>query len=353
MKRLMTIIGALLIISLPVTVLLYVPACNDKPTQPPPPEPEKDYVVWFYDANTQGGVYGVHTLTGAIDSFTVPINPHYGLDVSADGTRLYVGDGNSTYAIDLDSTHHTEVIPYPAPHGICVSPDGSLIALLGNDVYILDAADNSPLFYDTSRATDGCFAVDSNILYCVTDPAEILRLNADDGFSISRSPVPRSGTYQVVPCHSESKLYYYSIISDCYYRIDGFDLAGDSMSFGTNVSPGWGMLDITKDGRYLVYTNSGWWLTYCWDPPMELTFVDIAADSIARRISTTGFVDGSVPQYWSAANFALTPDGRWLVAADWRDSLLIMLNLNSFKIERYYDLGASRFIRRLRTQSAP
>ena len=349
MKRLIAIMGALLV----TIMLLYALACNDKPTEPPPPEPEKDYVVWFYDANTQGGVYGVHTLTGGIDSFTVPINPHYGLDVSADGTRLYVGDGNSTYAIDLVNRYQTSAIPYPAPHGICVSSDGSLIALLGNDLYILSTTDYSLLFHDTSRVTDACFTSNGNVMYGVTDPVGIMRVDADAGFSVTRLPAPRSGTYQVVPSRDESKLYYYSIITDCYYRIDGFDLAGDSMSFGTNVSPGWGMLDITKDGRYLVYTNSGWWLTYCWTPPMELTFVDIDADSIVRRVSTTGFVDGTSPQYWSAANFTLTPDGRWLVAADWRDSRLIMLNLTSFKVERYFELGTSRLIRRLRTQNNP
>ena len=112
---------------------------------PPPPRPGKDYVVYFKDDVSGGGMcYGYHPLTSQVDSFSLSAGAWWGMAVSSDGTILYVVAKNDIIlVVDLDTETIITELPYEAKGGVAVSPDGQLVAILGDDLYILNTSDYS------------------------------------------------------------------------------------------------------------------------------------------------------------------------------------------------------------------
>jgi|GEM_PF-1495621 len=308
---------------------------------PPPPRPGKDYVVYFKDDVSGGGMcYGYHPLTSQVDSFWLPAGAWWGMAVSSDGTILYVVAKNDIIlVVDLDTETIITELPYEAKGGVAVSPDGQLVAILGDDLYILNTSDYSLVFHDTSEVKKGVFSSDSRSLYCTNDVTGTgsylaYKVDLDNDFLVTRRGFVGGNTIGVIPSQDEERWFVYLYRGDFTGFFKVYDVETDSIIFSEFITPGGGYMALTPDGKYLFYTNPGG-LLFGPPPPSSFTAFDVEANDIYQVISTAGIPDCMpMPEYFPVGEIAITPDGRWLIglgAVGCGGPFL--LNLNTMEIE--------------------
>ncbi len=324
-----------------VTALLGVVGCGgDSPVEPAQP---KDYVVWCSDGSGQGKYYGYHLLTGRMDSFSVAVQPTYGMTVSADGKRLYVPTTTGspgTAVIDIEQQTIIETVPaslYSPSHGQVFSPDGRYVAFQGDDLYILSYPDHNVVYHDTAYVWMGWFTPDSRKFYAagyntnqvlVVDMAT-LEATTWDNF------LPYSVRHVRQTVDDDRWLVYLNIPQGAG-AFGVVDHSRDSLLFFEFLAPGSGMIASTPDGRYAFYDNPGGEVDDI-PPTPEFRVFDALRGQIDRLISTVGVVDGIEPANAPIGYLYVTPDGNWLfAAAKWGDYLFVY-DAHTFELVRYYE----------------
>jgi len=338
---------------------LYFAACSgDGPVGPTEP---KDYVVYFHDGASYFNVfYGYHTLTGALDSFTLPGELWKLMAVSADGKSLYLPEANSVAVADLDSKEIVANLPYKAHGGVAVSPDGQLIAVLGDDLHILKTSDYSAVFHDTDLVSHGRFSADSRSFYCGSG-GEVTRRAAykvalDSGFAVTRRSFSDGTLTSIIPSIDQSRWFLYLYAGGGLSWFEVYDVAADSIVYRDFLICGTGELELTPDGRYVFYTHPGSMLYGCPDPTSFSTFsvFDAERNEIHKVIKTFMIDDsGDTVPVLPVRELAITPDGRWLVSAGVEGGLgLNVMDVQKMEIERCVFLGYSKSVWYLTCQNS-
>jgi len=310
----------------------YFIACDGK--KPVEPKPPKDYVVYFQDGGTIDTYYAFHPLTGALDSFTLPADHRFGwqMAVSADGKRLFVPEPTTVAVVDIESRTILTQLPYKATGGVAVSPDGQLLAVLGENLHILRTSDFSVVFHDTDKVGQGRFSTDSKSFYCGAGGA--YKLTLDTGFPVTKKVFSDGGVISIIPSRDESKwfLYLYAGWYQSWFEV--YDVTSDSIIYRESLVPGTGDIEITPDGKYLFYTNPGNMLS--WRGPDSLFVFDI--DKNRRYRSIPAFVvNGSRDTLdRSPDEMTITPEGRWLVMAGGADGVGGLIAFDVEKMEIYW-----------------
>ena len=293
-------------------LVLCLLACNgDKPSEPgPPPPTPKDYSVYFCaPARTPPQLFAYHPLTRQTDSVDIHWRPKVGLTISADGKRLYLAQRNSIVVVDADSFDVITELPYKGH--VAVSPDNRLVAITGLDIRILSTLDYSTIFYDTSSTSRSQFSHNSKRLYCVGAPGVIKIDLSDTLYQITRKTITTGSVRKVVPSLDESKWFLYLQFNTFTHAFEVYDVLEDSIIFREFLSPGYGQIAITPNGKYVFYTNACRDGTY-FPQVLGFTVFDVDANRVDHVVSDNDFFTGS---NWIGPplSMAVTPDSRWLV----------------------------------------
>jgi DNA-binding beta-propeller fold protein YncE len=292
-----------------IVAALYLPGCDDKPTEP---RLAKDYPVYFCQPDIDPMLFVYHPVTRQIDSIDIPWKPKEGVTVSADGKRLYLAQRKSVVVVDTDSLSLIAELPYEPDDPIGVSPDGRMIAIADGGLHVLDAADYTVVFQDTTPVIHCVFSADGGKLYCAGKGSNfVYKVDlCDSTYPVSRKEFADGMMIHVVPSIDESKWFLYLQFSTFGFVFEVYDVFTDSVIFTDVLVPGYGHIAITPDGKYAFYTNA------CRDGTLfpqilGFTVFDIEANEINRVVSDIGFFTDSNwigPPYW----LAVTPDSRWL-----------------------------------------
>ena len=293
--------------------------CDERPTQPDPPEPEpKDYPV--YMVNNDGGsqCFRYHIGSEKLDTLSVPTQFWIGGSaLSPDDTRLFWAERTRTLVIDLATLDTVAELPYVAGRGICASPNGRYIALKGSTyLNVLSADDYSSVFVDSAvMLRGGCFSSDDNRFYSAMGDsvAVVYQLDLANGFTVTRDTLTdRVYLRHMLTSPDETKWFLYrqfNTYQDCF---EVYDLQLDSVVFRDYLVPGYGEMVVTPDGHYVFYTQPGPPQMDYTGPP-HFTVFDAWRNRIDRLVAVTGMVDGINPTYLPLNELAMTPDGRWLI----------------------------------------
>jgi len=328
--RYASIKAAIMIAAGTLGLCLYFAACDGK--KPNEPDEPKDYVVYFQDGATFNTYYAFHPLTGMLDSFTLPPEHRWDMAVSTDGKTLFIPEPTTVAVVDIESETVLDRLPYKANGGVAVSPDGELVAVLGEDLHILKTSDFSVVFHDTVKVGQGRFSTDSKTFYCGAGGA--YKLTLDTGFAVTRKVFSDGGVSSIIPSRDETKwfLYLYAGWYQSWFEV--YDVTSDSIIYRESLVPGTGDIEITPDGRYLFYTNPGNMLS--WRGPDSLFVFDIDKNRRYRSIPAFVFNDSGDTLDRSPDEMTMTPDGRWLVMAGGADGVGGLVAFDVEKMEIYW-----------------
>ncbi|MEW6050407.1 MAG: hypothetical protein AB1644_05015 [Candidatus Zixiibacteriota bacterium] len=300
-----------------VVVLLPV-SCDDNPVGPRPGA--KNY--YFYSNDMSGPILlRFAPATGVLD--TVNDTLHVGIqNVSADGRYLYVTSGGYMSVYKIETDEYIRTLPYPT-WTTAVSPDGKYVALFGEQrlgVRLYQIPEYSQIYSDDSAyAVNGVFSRNSQTLYYIdgsTPEREVAKLDLCGGFRLSRKSVQvmPGGIIQAVPSIDEKLWFLYSRWDAFGCSFGVYDVAGDSLIYRTDFSPGGGWIVVSPDGSNVFFTNPG---TMLIGPPAPSAFYvyDIPTNTV-KEVSTRGLADDSVlGDYLPVGPIAISPDGKSLVGA--------------------------------------
>jgi hypothetical protein len=256
--------------------------------------------------------------------------------------------------LELDSFTVVTQLPYGAP--ISVSPDGQMIAVWGEGLYILRTSDYSEVFYDTTTlgAGGGVFSSNSHRFYCAPSAGGVYILDLSiPSFPVTRITPPFGAVGDLAPSLDEFKLFLYlqrpQVLK--YGAFAVYDLTTDSLIFSDTLRPGYGELESTPDGRYVFYTNPGTMLTP--PGPPWVTVYDVEKNEIHTRISTAGILDEPYEYGMPLGEICITPDGRWLVALPAKSfPFVFTVHIYTMTIAKYLRFR-QRFMEGLACQNAP
>ena len=323
-------------------------ACDDdvKPTEPDPPPEPKDYMFYFNDGGYHDRYYRYFSESERADSLTIPHDSRKGFAAAADGSRLYLPDGNKTVVVDTDSFEDITVIDFECSHGVSVSPDNQYVAIIGDDVRILSASDYTLVFHDTDAVWHGIFSADSKQFYCVggwSGDGSVLpyvySVNlADSSFPVQRHTFSDGGAWRIVPAVDGSRWFLYLKYDTFGYVFEVYDVAKDSIIFRDLLTPGAGDIEVTPDGKYAFYSNPGTTLVGP-PPPSDFTVFDIEANAIHKIVSTEDSAGGT-STFMPIGNFAITPDGRKLLAVRGpTGGDFLVFDVNAMEIDKRFNVG--------------
>ncbi|HWR82690.1 MAG TPA: hypothetical protein VN285_05255 [Candidatus Deferrimicrobium sp.] len=298
-------------------MILWLTTCDDD--GPTKPVPVKDYPVYFSAPLASPPIlFAFHPVAQRIDSAGIPWKPLFGVTVSADGKRLYIPQPTSVVVVDTDSLALIAELPYRPKWPVAVSPDNNLVAITGDDLYILRTSDYSLVYSDTDITENGHFSANSKAFYCAAcwSPecaGMAYRLDmSDTPFVASRQAFSDGGVVHVIPSSDEAKwfLYLTSLVSwGSVFEV--YDVKADSIIFQDLLYPGFGDMVLAPNEQHVFYTNPGNGLMIPGGIGFELTVFDVVANEIDTVIADTAFFSDS---NWVAPPnlLAVTPDSRWL-----------------------------------------
>ena len=293
---------------------LYFVGCDDN--GPVEPKPLTDYPVYFCAPDFSPELFVYHPVTRQVDSIDIPWEPKEGITVSADGKRLYLAQRNSVVVVDTDSLSLIKELPYEPDRPVAVSPDNQLLAITGDDLFILRTSDYQVIFSDTDRTANGRFSSDSKSFYCAAgwspdSRGVVYKVDLTDSlFPVTRQPFADGGVVHVIPSMDESKWFLYLTVQTWISAFVVYDVFKDSIIFREVLTPGYGHIAISPDGKHAFYTNPGRSSTDPLAPP-AFTVFDIVSNAIDTVVSDIDFFSDST---WVAHPnwLAVTPDSRWL-----------------------------------------
>ena len=128
-----------------------------------PMPPLQDYPVYFRKSRCyyHDWIFSYHLITNRIDSIQLPRNVN-NFVVSPDGKQFYLS-GTEVEVFDIETQQITGSLPYSG--NLACSPDTQLIAITGEDLYVIDADDYSLIYHDTGNYEKGRFSENSKRLY--------------------------------------------------------------------------------------------------------------------------------------------------------------------------------------------
>jgi len=358
MRRCLRAHGSAFVIAL--ILCLVVLGCDyDKPTEP---GPVADYPVYFWDGVHEDWVFRYHPQSNTVDSIQFPVENIVGLTVSADGQRVYVACIDSVLVMDTNTDQIAGVIPYASWAGVSVSPDNQLIAVGGDDLFIIRADDYSVVFHDTSRVStqSGHFSRDSKSYFAPFTPApqehslrSLYSLHFGSDTVVTRKAFAGSSVGTVVPILDATRLLIYFKHEIFVSSFAVYDISDDAIIFQDVQTPGAGIIVVTPDERFAFYSNPGTLQISPTPPPSAFTCYDISANSIHATISTLGVVNGNDSLFLPIGDLAITADGQRLVGAapDGFD-VLVSLDIPRLQIVDYYELGGPRLLHYLSCQAS-
>ncbi|MFH1372781.1 MAG: hypothetical protein ABII79_03190 [bacterium] len=318
-------------------LVLYLSACNgDKPTGPPQP---KDYVVYFDDSGNPGWIYAYHVGSDLLDSFQVAVGSLRGLTVSADGKKLYLALQDSCFMLEIGNPQNLTKLPYDAGGGIAVSPDNRLVAIQGNDLYVLSTSDYSVVFHDTDQTYWGTFSYDSRTFYGSRYRDYVYRVEVKG----SKPPVRRQFTDFVFtwvrPSPNEHYWYIYAGWGLCHMAVQLFDVGADSVVFSYHFEPGNGQLELTPDGQRLFFTYPDMTISYCWPPSTSLSVLNTGSRAVEHVNIIVDSLYGTQPSLLYLSHIEITPDGRFLVGIDRDIAMLVLVDVETLQVIRHRRIG--------------
>jgi len=157
--------------------------------------------------------------------------------------------------------------------------------------------------------------------------------------AVSRTSFPGRCYGRIAVAEDESSWYLYDL-GYCYGRFEVYDLAADSVVFSDFFHQGYGLLELTADERYVIYSNPGPVESFCWQYEYELSIgvYNINSNQLADEISTRDIptpvngVDSTI-----IMDLAATPDSRWLIGLSLRGDIVCV------DLERLEIVSFSRF----------
>ena len=302
-----------------LAVCWLVPGCDDdKPTEP---EPAKEYVFYFNDASYSDRYYRYHTVTGKVDSLSLPFESYDGFVVSPDGKRLYLSDGDKTVVVSTESFEVVTELTNLGGGVEAVSNDNEYLAVCGEDLYILESAGYSVVHHDTDRVSQGSYSQDGSVYYAAGGwvagaPTLPYMYRVDLSISppaVTRKSFPDGPVWRVVPSIDERRLFLLLRFDTFGFLFEVYDVDQDSVIFRQILAPGSGDIELTPDGRYAFYTNPG---TLLDGPPPSVfvTVFDLEKNIVMDSIVTPSPVHG----HMIPSILAISPDGKQLIAGSAR-----------------------------------
>jgi len=284
-----------------------------------------DYPVYFW-----GGIddlYGVYRVQSRLlDTFRLDLEEPRDLDVSADGSLLYIRMPQSVVVVSTTTLLTVTELPYPSLWPVAVSPDGRHIALQTGDLYILRTSDYSVVHNDTDGVTNGAFSQDGNRFYADggSDLGQLIyKVDLANDFAVTRTYVPGSYAISMMrPSRDESLWFLYRNVSWDESRFDVYDVAIDSIIFYDWLSPGKGTLLPSVDSDRMFSTSPGTLLAGT-PSPYAFAAYNIASQTV-DSVSIASDCDGH-PVYFRCGILAVTPDGRFLIGDNFNYGIGMMI----------------------------
>jgi hypothetical protein len=339
--------------------LFVLARCGDS-TSTGPSEPV-DYVVYFQSSGTSDNLWLYHVVTGVFDSVPVQIPKDGNIAVSAHGALLYVTSGQQTRVLDTKSFSTVTTIPYGSQNqygGVAVSPDDRWIAISGNGLVVLNTRDYSVLFQDTGTMLNGVASTDSRYFLAGVDQAGghfVYRLDLGrESPVVTRRRFPQE-VWKVVPSPDNHRWYVYSTPSPSQANLYVYDVAADSIVKTLGISPGYGDLQLSVDGRILFVCNPGNGLIGL--PVVSAFFAyDTDTDSLVKVIETAPLLNqyGDTIYRQTNSSFAKTPDGRKLISLGglWNNGnpAFIVCDIESLTIDKLIEVSRVARLNRVACQ---
>lgn len=344
MNKLFYIYRSLIIIS-----LLCFFACNDD--NPVKSKGPCGYNIYFYDYRYPQKCFYYNTVSQNIDSFYLPVIPVYDITVSAVGKYLFVPTEYEVIVVDWHQNDIVTELPYDSIHDIAVSPDGELVALQGNGLYILRSDNYHVIYHDSARTMGGHFSSNSEYFYYAGSggwPSLAYKLNLRTLEITSKDfshDLYEASVGRVVPSNDDSLWFvYYSIPPYPYenYYFAVYNLSADQIIYADNQRPGRGNIAVSQDGKYAFYTNPGGTISQDFSPPYSFRVYDIENNALLKEISTVLTFDDTLTVYFPTEEICVTPDSKWLVALSWGYDEIVIVNLATMEIEKQFALGGKR-----------
>jgi len=291
---------------------------DDNPVKPPPNDSDTvDYVAYFADASHPYTYFAYHTATETVDSFILPFKSDSGFAISPDGTMMYLNTGHSLATVGLDSFTIIEEYPIEARgRQLSISPDGSYLSILEKELTILRMADLSVVYHDDGYSFNGIFSADSKAFYCSTFDSTgwifAHKIILSDPIYADTIYLPDGAVWRVLPNSDETKWFVFIWIWNDIFLFDAYDLVMDSIIYRKSFAPGHGDMELTPDGRNVIFSQPGR-LNSDVPAPDYFTIFDVDANDIDRQVSTKGICEQS-PYGFSTGELCITPDGRHLIS---------------------------------------
>jgi len=353
-RKLAVLIGVCLCL-----ITLFISCCDDdNPVKPPPDIDTIDYKVYFADASHPYTYFAYHTATKVLDSFTLPYRCDSGFAVSPDGTTMYLHTAHSVVVIDLDSlTLRAEHTLETKGNQMSISPDGAFLSVLHTELTIVRTSDFSVVYHGAAYSFNGIFSSDSKTFYCATIDEQnyiyLNRIRLGDSLSVDSTYFADGATWRIVPTRDESLWFLFLWIWNDLFVFEAYNTTTDSVVYSMGFAPGHGDMEITPDGRYVIFSQPGR-LNSDVPPPVYFTIFDVARNNVYRRVTTEGIADTISPYGFAIGELCITPDGRHLIGlAPNGGGELFDFNLKTMAFRRYIFLGADKYPINLVCQSSP
>jgi len=341
-----------------LTVVLFACCDRENPFKPPPDTEEKDYKVYFADADHPYTYFAYHTATGVLDSFTLPYRCDSGFAVSPDGTTMYLHTAHSVVVVDLDSlTLRAEHTLETKGNQMSISPDGAFLGVLHTELTIVRTSDFSVVYHGAAYSFNGIFSSDSKTFYCATIDEQnyiyLNRIRLGDSLSVDSTYFADGATWRIVPTRDESLWFLFLWIWNDIFVFEAYNTLTDSVIYRMGFAPGHGDMEITPDGRYVIFSQPGR-LNSDVPPPPYFTIFDVCANDIFREVNTTQTDNEGNPVYFPVGELCITPDGKHIIGT--RGIVgghIFDFDLQKMRFVNYLFIGDSRALIGLTCQSSP
>jgi hypothetical protein len=331
MKQKLSQIGLLFLIAA-ICYLLFT--CGDDnqvtaPTQTP------DYDIYLRNWSSDTGKFYVFN-TGKMDftdSFDLPYSS-FDPQLSADGKYMFLPYSDKFSIVEMKSK---TLVTQLNVRGLtmAVSPDNRYIAIFGDTLHILDAVTFAELYSEAITLCPGKFTQDGRRLYCPTCREGIYRLNLDTiPFASAVLNYPGYLPGVIAPSRDEAYLFVSTGVANRANYFEVYDLQRDSIIYSHQFRSWYALLNITPDGRYVIYAEVDSYGSIDAPPSPRMVSIFDAVSLTMRVIIPTYGINPECPDGISPDQSIITPDSKWFVSGGYG---IIAINLNTLTAEKVYE----------------
>jgi len=166
----------------------------------------------------------------------------------------------------------------------------------------------------------------------------------DSGFAVTKHEIRGSigSLFRIVPDRDEDKWFMYFRIIDQQSIFQVYDVNIDSIIFSQDLWPGAGDMELTVDGRYVVFTQPGSMIS---SGAPYFTIFDVHSNSILEQVR----FDGDTSQLkivYIPGSLCQTPDGRHIVGLQKLDIVgMFDFDMDAMKLKNVILLGYDKTLR--------